>query len=159
MHSPVASIAALLFAATAIPLLILGFQPAIEVHETHLAVGRRILPWADIRRVDRVHLSPLLVRLALADGSRMLLVYGGRLDSCNGLLNHLRRSARQALIEGQDYRQYWGEPSAAPPKIRTPAATPRYHLLRPDDEAEVERLYQRLKTVGNLDPKNSNDSK
>ena len=28
-------------------------------------------------------------------------------------------------------------------------------ILRPEDEAEVERLYQRLKTVGNLDQKNS----
>src|SRR5260370_26912808 len=34
---------------------------------------------------------------------------------------------------------------------------PRYRILRPEDEAEVERLYQRLKTVGNLDQKNSTD--
>ena len=31
--------------------------------------------------------------------------------------------------------------------------------LRAEDEAEVERLYQRLKTVGNLDQKNSTDEK
>ena len=37
------------------------------------------------------------------------------------------------------------------------ALPPRYRLLRPEDEAEVERLYQRLKTVGNLDQKNSAD--
>ena len=36
---------------------------------------------------------------------------------------------------------------------------PRYRVLRPEDEAEVERLYQRLKTVGNLDQKNSTDEK
>ena len=36
---------------------------------------------------------------------------------------------------------------------------PRYRILRPEDEAEVERLYQRLKTVGNLDQKNSTDEK
>jgi hypothetical protein len=29
----------------------------------------------------------------------------------------------------------------------------------PEDEAEVERLYQRLKTVGHLDQKNSADEK
>ena len=32
-------------------------------------------------------------------------------------------------------------------------------VLRAEDEAEVERLYQRLKTVGNLDQKNSADEK
>jgi hypothetical protein len=30
-------------------------------------------------------------------------------------------------------------------------------LLTPEDEADVERLYQRLRTVGRLDPKNSAD--
>ena len=36
---------------------------------------------------------------------------------------------------------------------------PRYRLLRPDDEAEVEKLYQRLKTVGHLDQKKTTDEK
>jgi hypothetical protein len=50
--------------------------------------------------------------------------------------------------------------------VLSPAATdrkqpvgPRFRVLRPEDEAEVERLYQRLKTVGNLDQKNSSDEK
>jgi len=39
-----------------------------------------------------------------------------------------------------------------PPGVeRRQLASPRYQLLRPDDEAEVERLFQRLKTVGHLD--------
>jgi hypothetical protein len=42
---------------------------------------------------------------------------------------------------------------------RKEAQIPRYRILRPEDEAEVERLYQRLKTVGNLDQKNSTDEK
>ena len=42
-----------------------------------------------------------------------------------------------------------GERKQAPP--------PRYRILRPEDEAEVERLYQRLKTVGNLDQKNTDE--
>lgn len=36
-------------------------------------------------------------------------------------------------------------------------APPRYRILRAEDDAEVERLYQRLKTVGNLDQKNSDE--
>jgi len=40
---------------------------------------------------------------------------------------------------------------------QTQAVAPRYRILRPEDEAEVERLYQRLKTVGNLDQKTSDE--
>ena len=47
----------------------------------------------------------------------------------------------------------------APAGERKQPPAPRYRILRPEDEAEVERLYQRLKTVGNLDQKNSTDEK
>jgi hypothetical protein len=40
---------------------------------------------------------------------------------------------------------------------RRQLTSPRYQLLRSDDEAEVERLFQRLKTVGHLDPKASDE--
>ena len=40
------------------------------------------------------------------------------------------------------------------PERKPVPPSPRYRILRPEDEAEVERLYQRLKTVGNLDQKN-----
>ena len=44
------------------------------------------------------------------------------------------------------------------PSVAPREATPyRYPLLRPEDEAEVERLYQRLKTVGRLDSMSSTD--
>jgi hypothetical protein len=70
----------------------------------------------------------------------------------------MRRLSRDALIDGIPYRQYWGE-VLAPGNERRQATLPRYRILRPEDEAEVERLYQRLKTVGNLDQKNSTDEK
>jgi len=44
------------------------------------------------------------------------------------------------------------------PSVERRESTPyRYPLLLPEDEAEVERLYQRLKTVGRLDSKSSAD--
>jgi hypothetical protein len=88
----------------------------------------------------------------------MLLIYPGDLDSCNSLLRHLRRFSRDALIDGTPYRQYWGELLASSGD-RKQLQQPRYRLLLPEDEAEVERLYQRLKTVGHLDQKNSADEK
>ncbi len=155
-----AYLAAVLFAVTAGLLFFLRFRPAIEIHETHLAIGKRQIPWMDVRRLDRSGwLAPvLIVHLTLFDNSRVLLIYAGDIDSANSLLRHLRRSAREALIDGTPYRQFWGEvtPGVAEAK---PMASPRYRLLRPEDEAEVERLYQRLKTVRHLDPDNSTDDK
>ena len=148
-----------LFLATAAILIVLALRPPIEIHEGYLSIGKRIIPWMDIRRLDRTGwISPLIVRVTLFDDSRVILVYPGDLDSCNSLLRHLRRLSRDALIDGIPYRQYWGELLSANNE-RKQAPAPRYRILRPEDEAEVERLYQRLKTVGNLDQKNSTDEK
>ena len=154
-----AYIPAALFVLTAVFLFVMAFRPAVEVHDGYLSIGKRIVPWMDIRRLDRTcWISPLLVRITLFDDSRLLLVYPGDLDSCNSLLRHLRRLSRDALIDGIPYRQYWGEVLANDgERKQAQAAAPRYRILRPEDEAEVERLYQRLKTVGNLDQKNSDE--
>ncbi len=159
MSAPLVFIPAFLFALIGGILFALAFRPALEVHEGYLAIGRKIIPWMDIRRLDRTGwVSPLIVRITLFDDSRLLLVYPGDLDSCNSLLRHLRRLSRDALIDGMPYRQYWGEVLANGGEKKQPQA-PRYRVLRPEDEAEVERLYQRLKTVGNLDQKKSTDEK
>jgi hypothetical protein len=156
--APVSFIASGLFVLTAALLFAMAFRPAVEIHEGYVAIGRRIIPWMDIRRLDRTGwLSPLIIRITLFDDSRFLLVYPGELDACNSLLRHLRRLSRDALIDGIPYRQYWGEVLTS--GAEKEAQMPRYRILRPEDEAEVERLYQRLKTVGNLDQKNSTDEK
>ena len=96
-------------------LVLAGIRPAIEVRDQHLVIGSRAIPWSEIRRVDRTHWrSPLVVRLTLADLSRVLVIYPGDPESSS-------------------------------------------RLLRPEDEAEVEMLYQRLKTVGRLDSKSFPD--
>jgi hypothetical protein len=156
---PLAFIPSGLFLLSAGILFAMAFRPGVEIHEGYLAIGRRIIPWMDIRRLDRTGwVSPLIVRVTLFDDSRFTLIYPGDLDSCNSLLRHLRRLSRDSLIDGIPYRQYWGE-ALAPGAERKQPPPPRYRILRPEDEAEVERLYQRLKTVGNLDQKNSTDEK
>jgi hypothetical protein len=151
-----AYLAAALFFASAAALLYFATRPAIEIHETHVAIGRRNIPWVDIRRLDRTgwH-SPLILKITLFDDTRLLLVYPGDMDSANSVLRHIRRSAREALIDGKPYREFWGE--SVPASENKVLAAPRYRLLRPEDEAEVERLYQRLKSVRHLDPDNSTD--
>ncbi|PWU00701.1 MAG: hypothetical protein C5B51_24605 [Terriglobia bacterium] len=142
---------------TAAGLFVMAFHPAIEIHDGYLSIGKRRIPWMDIRRLDRTGwISPLILRVTLYDDSRFMLIYPGDLDSCNGLLRHLRRLSSDALIDGIPYRQYWGELLAPGVERKQVAPPQRYRVLRPEDEAEVERLYQRLKTVGNLD-KNSDE--
>ena len=154
-----AFVPAVLFLFTSIILLILALRPPVEIQEACLAIGKRLIPWMDVRRLDRTGwLSPLIVRLTLYDDSRVLLIYPGDLDSCKSLLRSLRRMSRDALIDGIPYRQYWGEVLASSGEHKQ-LPSPRYQLLRVEDEAEVERLYQRLKTVGHLDPKSSPDDK
>jgi hypothetical protein len=142
-------IAAALFAIPAVVLFLLAFRPAIEIHETHLKMGRLQVPWSEVRRLDQTGWNvPLLVYLTLNQERRLLLIHPGDFDSSASLLRHLRRHSREALLDGVPYRQFWGEPpSAAPAQI----APPRYPLLRPEDEEEVERMFQRLKSVGHLE--------
>ncbi len=150
---------AFLFLLSAAVVLFIAFQPPIEIHETHLRVKKRLIPWTQIRRLDRTGwVSPLVIHVTLLNDQRILLIYPGDLDSANSLLRHLRRHSREALIDGIPYRQFWGEAlNAAPERKQLPS--PRYQLLRSEDEAEVERMFQRLKTVGHIDPKKSSDEK
>ena len=135
----------------------LAMRPAIEIYESYLKVGSVQIPWLQIHRVDRTGwVSPLAVYLTMHSGERVLVLYPGDLDSANSLLRHLRRSAREALLDGVPYRQFWGEVLTAAPE-RKQLTSPKQPLLLPDDEAEVERMFQRLKSVGHLDPKNSAD--
>jgi len=148
----------ILFLISGSVLIYMAYRPPIELHPHHVSIGGRTIHWLDIRRVDRTGWdSPLIVRLTLFDDSRVLVIYPGNLDSCQALLRHLRRASRDALIDGVPYRQYWGE-MLSTPESKGQSGAPRYRLLRTEDEAEVERLYQRLKTVGNLD-KTSSDEK
>lgn len=167
-------------------MLALVLRPSIEIHESHLQVGRRSIPWRAIRRLDRTGWNaPLVMRLgilravretaqpALRKGARALagagvfeenltLIYPGDLDSSTSLLRHLRRYSKEALLDGVPYAQYWGEPSAqasqtavhAPHAVAAPEAPNapvRYPLLRPEDEEEVEKMFQRLKSAGRIE--------
>ncbi|MGI8742792.1 MAG: hypothetical protein ACR2NN_09520 [Bryobacteraceae bacterium] len=154
---PYAWIAAGLSLASATAVFLVAFGPRIEIYESHLKIGNRGIPWAHIRRLDRRFPVPLIVRLSLADKRRVLLIHAGDSDSCHSLLRQLRRNSREALIDGIPHKQFWGElPRQG---LGGKQAGPPRPLLLPDDEAEVERLFQRLKSVGHIDPKGSSEEK
>jgi hypothetical protein len=142
-------IAAAGFGLSTILVLALALRPEIAIYDTHLQVGRRAILWSDIRRLDQTGwTAPLVVQLTLAEGKRLLVIHPGDVDSCASLLRYLRRGCREALLDGIPYRQFWGEVPAPRAKQLPP---PRYPLLRPEDEEEVERMFQRLKAAGRLD--------
>jgi hypothetical protein len=172
MRWPAAWMAAGGFAVSALALLALVLQPTVEIHETHLKLGRRSIAWREIRRLDRTAWNvPLVLRLTLVNktvgksgSERVTLIYPGDVDACRSVLRHLRRYSREALLDGVPYPKFWGDAAThlrqTPPE-RQPAPGPRavgqlpparYPLLRPDDEEEVERMFQRLKAEGTLEP-------
>ena len=154
----IALVASILFLLTAIAVLVLAFRPPVEIQENVLIIGDRTIAWSNVARVDRTGwISPLAVYLTLCKGDeRVLILFPGDLDSSNSLLRHLRRNAKEALIDGIPYRQFWGD---SVPQMDGPKqlSSPKVQLLRSDDEAEVERLYQLLKTVGHLDTRQQDE--
>jgi hypothetical protein len=143
-----------LFFVTAALLLALAARPAITVCDAHIEIGKTIIPWQDIRKVDRTGwISPLVVRLTMFDDESVLIIYPGEVDFCKHLLRTLRQMSSCAKIDGIPYRQYWGEMLGTQEARRL--ASQKYRVLRPEDEEEVERLYFLLKTVGHIDPSNS----
>ena len=149
-----------LFLLTAGLLFILAFRPAIEVHEGYVSVGGRIIPWMDIRRLDRTGwISPLIV----PDHAVRRFAPAADLSRRPGFLQQPAASSAAPLARRPDrwhsVPAVLGRSAGARRRAQTTAPPPRYRILRPEDEAEVERLYQRLKTVGNLDQKNSTDEK
>jgi hypothetical protein len=137
-------------------LLFLAARPAIVIRDGSWSVGDDSVLWAEVERLDTTGWSsPLILKVTLRGGRVLYLIYPGDAESSGKLLRQMRRLARGAWIEGIPYRQYWGEaPMAADDEPMTP---PRYHVLRPEDEAEVERLYNRLKSAGRLDHQTSSE--
>jgi hypothetical protein len=142
--------------------LLLVLRPNIEVHDTHIRIGKRIVFWNEIQRLDRVSMmdrqpwaAPLLLRLTLLSrpidkAEEILLFHPGDIDSCVSLMRHLYRFSRAALLDGVPYRVFWGAEAARQPQAQA-HTTPRPRLLLAEDEEEVERLFQRLKVAGRLD--------
>ena len=140
---------ATLFVLSGGAILALAARPDIEIHETHLVVGRRSFPWVDIRSVDQTNwISPLALRIGLVGDHQFLLVYAGDPESAHALVRNIRRYSRYATLDGVPFRQFWGDVVTAQPVEPNPL---RYPILRPEDEQEVERMFRQLKAAGKID--------
>jgi hypothetical protein len=138
---PLAAIPTGLLLASAALNFFLALRPTIVLTNESLTFGKTSLRWSDIVRIDRTGwVSPLVVWLVLSDGSRKLLIYPGAL-----------RGSRR-LSADLDRRMAASSPANRSASESGPAGgQERLPLLNADDEAEVERLFQRLKSVGHLE--------
>lgn len=161
-----AAVPAVLLAASAGGVLWLGLRPSIEVTQEALRTGKRTILWREVRRVDQTGwVSPMVVDLTLADQTKIRLIYPGETEHSNRLLRIIQQRSTEALINGVPYRRIFGESVQRDARAKETGSketgaretgaklsSPRYRLLTEDDEAEVERLYQKLRAAGRLDP-------
>jgi hypothetical protein len=145
-----ASVAVVLLITTAAVNFYLARRPEIEITPETITVGDREFLWSEIARFERTGwISPLVVWMVLKDGRRFLVIYPGALSGSrklsDELTRRLNRSRENVPIKSRDAAPVpAGVKAAAKLKKRPP-------MLNAADEAEVERLFQRLKTVGHLE--------
>ena len=156
---PITIVATVLFLVSAIALLVLAFRPPIEIHPEHLRIGFREIPWTSIRRVDRTGwVAPLAVHLELENKQQIFLVYPCDLESGSVLLRQLRKHSIEALLDGVPHYQVWRDTHVGKRQpLQLPS--PKYQLLSDAEEAEVERMFQQLKSAGRIDSQPSPDDK
>ncbi len=139
---------ATLFIVSALLLGYLGTRPPVEVNEQGLRIGSKTLSWREFRSIVSTSWnSPLVLNLTMAGGERRRLIYPGDVQSADRLMRQIRRMARNAAVDGVV------RPAALPDVAPIQASqrglpTPPVRLLRPEDEADVLRIYRELKSTG-----------
>jgi hypothetical protein len=179
-RAPLAFIPGFLCASTALALFWLSARPAIRIGETQFNIGERAIAWREVREINSSRfVSPLVLKLKLTNSRQKMLIYPGEPERIAKLIVSLRKNSRFATFDGVSYHDYWSwnnlsgtddglagglnkEKSSGltnPPNSPNPPAGPPVRMLSPEDEDEVERLYQKLKTVGRLDSRSTESSK
>jgi hypothetical protein len=152
-----AALPASLFVVTAALLFWLSARPVIEVTDRALTIGKRTFPWSSITRIQSTGwLTPLILRLTTDSKKSLLLVYPGDLESSGRLREIIMSCAPHALVDGQPQRKRQAVLSM---KNTKSDKLENYELLSAEDEAEVERMFQRLREVGDLDSQRSSEEK
>lgn len=165
LRAPWAGIPCGLCAITALGLCWLALRPEIRVGESLFNIGERAIDWREVREINtnrlvsRVVVSPLVLNLKLTNRRRKALVFPGEPEQIARLMFQLRKSSYLASFDGVPYREYWACAGTGEWKTEQPgdAEEPPVHVVSADDEEEIERMYQKLKTVGRIDSKKSDE--
>lgn len=155
-------------------LLWLSARPLIRVGETQFNIGERAIAWREVKEMNRIKIvSPLILHIRLTNSRTKMLIYPGEVSRVEQLVHLLRKNSHLATFDGVAYRDYWTWSSMAgmhaqksagqlpPGQKPMPLLEQPVRMLSRDEEDEIERMYQKLKTVGSLDsridPSNSDE--
>jgi hypothetical protein len=160
LRAPLAAVPASLCALTAIGLFWLAARPEIRLGDSQFNIGERAIAWREVRQIKtnrliaRLVVSPLVLELKLTNSRRKALIFPGERDQIARLLFQLRKNCFLASFDGVPFQ---GHPAngrskeISPKRERKGSPSPPVHVLKPEDEEEIERMYQRLKSVGHID--------
>lgn len=160
LRAPLAFVPAALCAVTSGVLFWLSARPAIRVGSTQFNIGARAIAWQEIREINTSRfVSPLVLKLKLTNSRRRALVFPGEPERIAKLLDTMRRHSVSATFNGIAYRDYWTwndvkELSGDITPIETPV-----RMVSPEDEDEIERMFQKLKGFRDLDSRDTDQSK
>lgn len=159
-RAPLAFIPGFLCALTAAALFWLAARPAIRVGETQFNIGERAVAWREVREVNSSRfVSPLMLSIKLTNSRRKMLIYPGEPERIARLMFQLRKNSHLATFDGVTYRDYWTWTTLAGSGAENPVLDQPVRMLSHEDEDEIERMYQKLKTVGRLDSRSTDSSK
>ena len=159
-RAPLAFIPGFLCAATAAGLFWLASRPAVRIGDSQFNIGDRSIDWREVREINSSRfLSPLILRIKLTNSRHAVLVYPGEPERIEQLLFQLRKNSHLAAFDGVAYRDYWTWVSLNGSRSDNPGLEQPVRMLSVDEEDEIERLYQKLKTVGRLDSRGTDNSR
>jgi hypothetical protein len=134
----------------------LGARPVIRTGENQFNIGERAIAWREVREINTSRFkSPLLLWLKLTNSRSKVLVFPGEPARIAHLLVQFRKHAQLATFDGVAYRDFWTWANLTGLPGDTPVLEQPVKMLTREEEDEIERMYQTLKTVGRLDTADS----
>lgn len=156
---PFAFVPAGLLVLSTVLLFWLAAQPAVMTFPSQFNIGKRAIAWQEVRAIDQVLGSPLILKLKLTNNRGKLLIFPGEPPRIAKLVAQIRNRAFLATFDGVPYRDYhvWSRfTDAEAEELGLNHPVP---MISSSDEQEIEKLYQKLKTVGHLDSSNKDDAR
>jgi hypothetical protein len=160
-RAPMAAVPGGLCALTTLVLFWLAKRPEIRLGDFQFNIGQRAIAWREIREINtnrfvsRMMVSPLVLDLKLTNSRRKVLIFPGEPAEIARLMHQLRKNSYLASFDGVPFREFWAcsrlEGAKQPERAAKEKET--VHILSAAEEEEIERMYQKLKSVGHLDSK------
>lgn len=160
LRAPLAFVPGALCAVTSLVLFWLAARPAIRVGSTQFNIGERAIAWQEVREINSSRfISPLILKLKLTNSRRKALIFPGEPERIAKLLDTLRKHSMLATFNGIAYRDYWTWNDVKELSgDNSPNETP-VRMISAEDEEEVERMYQKLKSFRDLDSRDTDQSR